>query len=174
MPWTKYLRDELFVKAGLKETFFFGEPCFHRGAIAIGRGGRTERGNSPDDWLLTWSLMGNGGMISTAGDLWRWCRALEGDALLDAAHRERLFTGQVRLPAGGAEGYGWICATAPSGETQFEVAGGDDFGFLALLTWRPKSRVCVALTSNSRPPPGSLAVVAEALHAKVAAASARK
>jgi hypothetical protein len=51
----------------------------------------------------------------------------------------------------------------PGGESEYEVAGGDDFGFLALLTWRPKSRRLVAITSNSAPGEGALPRVTAAL-----------
>jgi CubicO group peptidase (beta-lactamase class C family) len=161
--WTKYLRERLFAPAGMKDTGFFGEKLWKHERVAIGLGKKRHGDNAPDEWPLTWSTLGNGGIVSTVADLARWCRALEGDAVLDAKRRAQLFEAQVKLPEGGAEGYGWMVGRTPGGESEYEVAGGDDLGFLALLTWRPKSRTLVAITSNSAPGEGALPRVSAAL-----------
>jgi CubicO group peptidase (beta-lactamase class C family) len=162
-PWTKYLREELFVPAEMKSTSFFGETCFKQDSIALGRGKKVVKKNDPDEWLLTWSLMGNGGIISTVADLWHFCRALEGEKLLDEKRREKLFTSQMKLKDGGAEGYGWMAGRTKTGEEFFEVAGGDDLGFLAEMRWQPKARLFIAITSNSQPQPGALPRVVDGL-----------
>jgi CubicO group peptidase (beta-lactamase class C family) len=172
--WTKYVREHLFAPAGMKDTGFFGDQLWEHERVAIGFGKKTHGDNAPDAWPLTWSTLGNGGIVSTVEDLYRWCRALEGDAVLDAKRRAKLFDAQVKLPQGGAEGYGWMVGRTSAGEAEYEVAGGDDFGFLALLTWRPKSRRLVAITSNSAPGEGALPRVTAALMDALSVASRAK
>ena len=55
-----------------------------------------------------WNLRGNGGILSTARDMFRWSRALSGDAVLPPSARSKLFAPHVRQPDSGEfYGYGW-------------------------------------------------------------------
>jgi N-acyl-D-amino-acid deacylase len=151
------VRAELFAPAGMAASGFFGDETWDDAIVARGRGGKTHDENAPDRWKVTWSLAGAGGIVSSPLDLWKFCRALEGGRILDGVRREKLFRAHVPLKQGGAEGYGWMVGRSPRGTPVCEVAGGDDFGFLALLRWKPEEREFAAIASCSSPPEGSLA-----------------
>jgi Beta-lactamase len=57
-----------------------------------------------------WNLRGNGGLLSTASDIFRWHLALEGDEILDAEAKRKLFEPYVLEEPGGDTryGYGWV------------------------------------------------------------------
>lgn len=67
------VRSELLAPAGLHATGFYGEvPA----ATAIGYGAATHGANDPATWEYTWALVGNGGLVTTVGDLAAWFDAL--------------------------------------------------------------------------------------------------
>jgi CubicO group peptidase (beta-lactamase class C family) len=62
-----------------------------------------------------WNLLGNGEMLSTTEDMFRWHRALLGDAVLSAGSRRKLFT-----PYAGDYAYGWTYYSAANGNLRIE------------------------------------------------------
>lgn len=71
-----------------------------------------------------WNLRGNGGMLSTARDMFRWHRALTGDAVLSATARQKLFAPQVRVPElDGSYGYGWVVVDPGDGRVAWHDGG---------------------------------------------------
>ncbi len=56
-----------------------------------------------------WHLRGNGGILSTLGDMHQWHLALEGDAVLSQAAKEKYYAPHVREGDGAPSfyGYGW-------------------------------------------------------------------
>ncbi len=93
-----FLEKNIFRRLGMKDTAHDGRPqdlVLHRasGYVPTGLEGLE---NAP---YLDWSIKtGNGSLISTVDDLYKWDRALYTDKLLKRATRERMFT----VP------YGWF------------------------------------------------------------------
>ncbi|NUR82588.1 MAG: serine hydrolase, partial [Nonomuraea sp.] len=54
-----------------------------------------------------WNLRGNGGLLSTARDLFRWHRALAGTAVLTESAKRELFRPRVPTQDGESYAYGW-------------------------------------------------------------------
>lgn len=74
----------------------------------------------------SWNLRGNGGMLSTARDMFRWHRALVGDNVLSAAAKRKLFAPHVRVPElDGAYGYGWVIVDSDDGRVAWHDGGND-------------------------------------------------
>ena len=57
-----------------------------------------------------WNLRGNGGLLSTARDMFRWHLALQGDEVLPQEAKHQLFEPYVSEGAGADTfyGYGWV------------------------------------------------------------------
>jgi CubicO group peptidase (beta-lactamase class C family) len=91
-PFEAYLAEQVFAPAGMMETGL-ALPDFDTARVARGYAGGVDRGTVLDlprdnDGQHLWSLRGNGGMLSTLGDMHRFYRTLRGSALLrDPAHR---------------------------------------------------------------------------------------
>src|SRR5262249_37673495 len=78
-----FTRQHLFEPAGMKDTSFFGEK-YAEERMAIGYGPRKDgEVNAPPYWGKTsWLVMGSGGQVSTAEDMWRWTKAVKGGKIL--------------------------------------------------------------------------------------------
>jgi CubicO group peptidase (beta-lactamase class C family) len=95
-----------------------------------------------------WYLRGNGGMLSTARDIYRWHLALEGDEVLDDAAKQQLFEPWVREEPHGDTyyGYGWVIQDTDSDSLLWHNGGnGWSYGEITRL---PESRVMVFWITN--------------------------
>jgi CubicO group peptidase (beta-lactamase class C family) len=127
-PYEKYLREKLFVPAGLRDTGFH---VSHRAAVAHGYTPAGDWGTPLDHpWAADgpyWNLRGNGGILSTTTDLYRWHLALEDGNVLPKAESDKAVT--AFYPAGrGSEdsyGYGWYMSKSPAGGRLASHVGGN-------------------------------------------------
>lgn len=114
-----FLSDHVFRPAGMTQTGYV-LPEWKRSRVAVEYDARGRPQGRPFDhpWGIegpSWNLRGNGGMLSTARDMIRWHRALEGDAILDDASKAKLFAPHVlEEPSGDTHyGYGWVIGDEP-------------------------------------------------------------
>jgi CubicO group peptidase (beta-lactamase class C family) len=127
-PYEKYLHDRLFVPAGMLHT------GFHVPDRDLAAHGYTPGGDwgTPFDhpWAPDgpyWNLRGNGGILSTTGDLYRWHLALEDDTVLSQPEREKYITPWVSQ---GRQihtkyAYGWGIEKDPKGGLLVDHIGGN-------------------------------------------------
>ena len=127
-----FLREHLFTPAGMDRTGNYPHARrFDAGEVAVGEG-RLALGkpSTPLEWGETsWLVMGSGGMVSTTRDLHRWLTAMQGGKLLGPESLKRYWSGGI-------------------------LAGGNDRGFLCVLTEGPTDLVIVC--SNSHESDGDL------------------
>jgi CubicO group peptidase (beta-lactamase class C family) len=125
-----YLRGRLFAPAGMRHTGF----RLPAAALALLAHGYTADGDwgTPLDhpWAPDgpyWDLRGNGGILSSTGDFYRWHLALAGDRVLARPQREKYVTPYV------SEGrwahtdyaYGWSVGKSPTGKREVSHIGGN-------------------------------------------------
>ncbi|HEX5716547.1 MAG TPA: serine hydrolase domain-containing protein [Thermoanaerobaculia bacterium] len=110
-PYEEYLRENLWEPAGMART---GYRLQEKGPLARGVYREGEDWGTPLDkaWAPDgpwWNLRGNGGVLSTTGDLYNWHRALEGDGILTEEAKRKMFTPHVPEDEEGRShyGYGW-------------------------------------------------------------------
>jgi CubicO group peptidase (beta-lactamase class C family) len=127
-PYEQYLRERVWEPAGLRHTGFH-----------IPDRDRIAHGYTPDgDWGTPldhpwapdgpyWILRGNGGVLSTTSDLYRWHLALAGDTVLPQQEREKLITPYVSEGKGvqASYGYGWGIGKSPKGGREISHVGGN-------------------------------------------------
>jgi CubicO group peptidase (beta-lactamase class C family) len=126
-----YLRGRLFAPAGMRHTGF-RLPAADRALLAHGYTAEGDWGTPLDHpWAMDgpyWNLRGNGGILSTTGDFYRWHLALAGDGVLARPQREKYVTPYV------SEGrwahtdyaYGWSVGKSPTGKREVSHIGGND------------------------------------------------
>jgi CubicO group peptidase (beta-lactamase class C family) len=86
MDYRTYIREEILLPVGMRSTGFWGEPLDPIAStpnVILGC-------SSPDRWNHSWVLVGNGGMVSTTRDLYRWVRALRGSSLLNESAKKSI------------------------------------------------------------------------------------
>jgi len=152
-PFGDFLRDELFLPAGMRHTGYLPD-AHDRQLLAHGYTGDEDWGTpldhpqAPDGpW---WNLRGNGGILTTAGDLYRWHEALRGDAVLSAAERAKYEAPQV--PEGSAPypryAYGWSVSKSPTGRRELSHVGGNGV-FMSDFRRYPDDGAALVVASNS-------------------------
>ena len=117
-PYERYLRDNLFLPAGMERTGYRLAP-WDKARIAVGykdgaRWGRLTEKPWAEDGPY-WALRANGAIHTTLDDVLKWHRALQGDAVLSAAAKAKMFTKHVAEEKGGDSfyGYGWALRDEP-------------------------------------------------------------
>lgn len=94
-----------------------------------------------------WNLRGNGGMLSTPRDMFRWHVALRGDAILSEQAKKQLFHPYAPTPdEGESYGYGWLMLDTDDGPIA-EHDGGNGWS-LADFARSPRGDVMVFWVSD--------------------------
>jgi CubicO group peptidase (beta-lactamase class C family) len=144
MGYEEFLAEHLFAPAGMTQTGYV-LPRWTPGRVAVEYDPRGRPRGKPFDhpWADDgpyWNLRGNGGLLSTARDMFRWHLALERNEVLGRAAKRKLFKPHVREQPGGDSyyGYGWVI-TRPgrSGRVAWHNGGnGLSYGELTRLLGR--------------------------------------
>jgi CubicO group peptidase (beta-lactamase class C family) len=148
MTFERFLLEHVVGPAGMRSTGY-AFPVLEDDEVAVEYDPDGEPQGRPFDhpWAADgpyWNLRGNGGLLSTARDMFRWHRALEGDAVLDDRAKRKLFQAHVREEPGGASfyGYGWV---VQDGIAWHNGGNGWSYGELTRL---PERRAMVFWISN--------------------------
>lgn len=110
--YEQYLYENLWKPAGM-ETTGYSHPRFDSAQIATGYRDEEEWGKpNSKPWekgAPYWHLKANGGVLSTAGDMYKWHRALLSDKILSKAAKEKYHHPKLRdgEDAKRYYGYGW-------------------------------------------------------------------
>jgi CubicO group peptidase (beta-lactamase class C family) len=99
--YEKFLNEQLFKPAGMNFTGY-RIPNWNDRVVAHWYVGEKNNGTPLEKPYPYWNLIGNGGILSTTGDLYRWHLALKGDKILSKEAKKKIFT-----PYLNDYGYGW-------------------------------------------------------------------
>lgn len=149
-----FLRDQLLAPAGLKRTGYL-LPGVPRGELAVGYAkGGSRWGTMLDHPQAAdgpyWHLRCNGGLLSTARDMYDWTEALRTHRVLDSSAVRRMWTPYVQEGEGADShyGYGWAIFTTPRGTKLVTHNGGNGIQFADVLCYVDEG-VTVVLMSNA-------------------------
>ena len=96
-----FQREQLFLPAGMKNTGY-RLPGWKDLVVAHWYVGDRDNGTPLEKPYPYWNLLGNGGILSTTADMYRWHLALLGDKVLSDSVKRKMFT-----PVENDYGYGW-------------------------------------------------------------------
>jgi CubicO group peptidase (beta-lactamase class C family) len=149
-----FVARRLFRPAGMTHTGYV-LPDWERARVAVeyDEHGRAQGRPMDHPWAPDgpyWNLRGNGGMLSTARDMFRWHRALADETVLSAAAKRKLFAPHVRIPElDGAYGYGWV--VMGSGDDRFAWHdGGNDWSLGTLAEFRRNATLVFWVSNHAR------------------------
>lgn len=150
-PYRDFVRNEIWTRAGLKNTRFWGEPG--AGTVAAGHDGIGNVVFDPAKGSpTTWIDLGGGQVLSTLDDLRRWIHALQSDKVLPAKQRQAMFSAHTD-PIDAAKrfrlGYAWFLNETARG-TRLVLHGGDSFGTGAELVWWIDEKIVYVSSTNVR------------------------
>ena len=153
--YEEYLRTALFEPAGMLDTGYV-IPKWDTQLVAVGYDhvSGDEQGR-PNELLWDsdgpyWHLRGNGGLLSTAGDMLKWDQALRSGEILDPAATEKFYAKHVTEGPGAPTfyGYGWAIFPTPMGTPLITHNGGNGIFFADFLRFT-EDDLTVFLASNS-------------------------
>jgi CubicO group peptidase (beta-lactamase class C family) len=138
--YEEFLVGHLFAPARMAQTGYV-LPEWKTDQVAVEYDPRGRSHGRPFDhpWASDgpyWNLRGNGGLLSTARDMFRWHLALEGEEILDRQAKQKLFRPHVLEEPGGDSyyGYGWVIMRTDDGKVAWHNGGnGSSYGELTLL-----------------------------------------
>ncbi|HEX5956165.1 MAG TPA: serine hydrolase domain-containing protein [Solirubrobacterales bacterium] len=138
--YEEFLARHLFGPAGMTQTGYV-LPEWDPDQVAVEYDPRGESRGKPSQhpWADDgpyWNLRGNGGLLSTARDMFRWHLALQGDEILDQRAKEKLFEPYAREGPGADTyyGYGWVIMRSDGGTVAWHNGGnGWSYGEVARL-----------------------------------------
>jgi CubicO group peptidase (beta-lactamase class C family) len=130
LGYERFLARHLLLPAGMRHTgYVLPRWSPEQVAVEYDETGTSQGRPYDHPWAEDgphWNLRGNGGMLSTARDMFRWHRALSDDTVLSGSARRELFTPRVRIP--GVDewyAYGWAVHDTAHGEVAWHNGGND-------------------------------------------------
>lgn len=144
-----YLRNELFVPAGMTHSGFHGEDASALGSpLAVGVVEGKAAGSASTLPHPDWALKGAGGMVSTVNDLYRFHAAVQTGKILSPQGQEEYAAPHVPLDNIAAEGYGSVVAEPEAGHRVRASAGGtDEIGHVNVIAWWMDDDLVVIVSS---------------------------
>ena len=99
--YEEFLHEHLFEPAGMTFTGY-RIPNWEKKVVAHWYVGEKDNGIPLEKQYPYWNLLGNGGILSTTEDMYKWHLALKGDKILSPKAKKKIFT-----PFLNDYGYGW-------------------------------------------------------------------
>lgn len=152
-PYESYLQETFFRPAGMEKTGY-RLPAWKPEELARGYRGDEPWGTPLDHaWAPDgpwWNLRGNGGILSTTGDLYKWHQALEKGEVLSKEAQAKAYTPHMPEDEEGSShyGYGWAVDKGPGGTRRIAHNGGNGI-FAADFQRYPDDRL-VILTGSAQ------------------------
>jgi CubicO group peptidase (beta-lactamase class C family) len=121
--YTSYLHENIFKPQRMVATGFYNDN-WEKHQVANGYFNAEDQGK-PCEWPGPfWGILGNGGIMSTVEDLYRWWQALQNHKILPLAQTQNLFTRHIEEFARSYYGYGWTLQDTPFGSLITHNGGG--------------------------------------------------
>jgi CubicO group peptidase (beta-lactamase class C family) len=140
--YEQFLHDHLFEPAGMEWTGY-RVPDWTARTVAHNYTGDADNGRHLDRPYPYWNLLGNGGILSTTGDMYRWYVALKGDAVLPSDEKKKMWTPFLNDYA-----YGWDVIEMADGGKMIRHDGGSGMGNSAVMTWLVDDDVLLVVLCN--------------------------
>jgi CubicO group peptidase (beta-lactamase class C family) len=137
-PYVDFVHRALLEPAGMSSSGFYSEAVWSETDTAIGYDASKFADNDPASWPYTWALVGNGGLVTTVGDLDRFFTAVFSGRVVRQETLERL-----------REVYFGTGQMAEGGEVLYGEAGAGDFGLGGVAVLAPESNTSVIVATNT-------------------------
>ncbi|MEX2114734.1 MAG: serine hydrolase [Pirellulales bacterium] len=153
-PYESFLREQLWLPAGMQHTGY-RLPNWSADVVAHGYRDGKDWGTPLDKHWATdgpyWNLRGNGGVLSTVWDMYRWHQALAGDKVLSANIKEKMYTRRVKEGRYSKSwySYGWSLRDTPRGTRVIEHNGGNGIFFADFVRYVDDDIVIIAASNRS-------------------------
>lgn len=152
-----YLYNNLWKPAQMEMTGYT-RPAFDTNLIAVGYSGDNKVWGKPthkkwDNAAPYWNLKGNGGILSTTGDLYKWHKALMSDRIISKEAREKLYHPKLRKGENenSIYAYGWDVSKTNRNTTQVWHNGTNNIFYADFLRYIDEDVTLIMYTNKSHP-----------------------
>jgi CubicO group peptidase (beta-lactamase class C family) len=152
--YEQFMNEYLFKPAGMYHTGYM-IPAWNKESMAVGyRNGKRWGKPVEKPWGKDgpyWNLKGNGGILSTTEDLYRWHQALTGDHILSEQEKMKMYTRWVEEGEGAGTfyGYGWAIYPTPRKTTLITHNGGNGIFFADFLRYIDEKVEVIYMTNRA-------------------------
>jgi CubicO group peptidase (beta-lactamase class C family) len=149
-PFKRFLEGQIFNPAGMTYTGFYRNPSWKKENDVHGYNDRKlGKENSPLTWPeITWALLGNGGLVSSAEDLFKFHLSMKSSKVFSQKTKKKSYTGHVKIGEDAMMGYGWGIRSTEHGK-RVSHGGANDFGFRAMFIRYLEEDVVIIITTNA-------------------------
>lgn len=144
-PYEQFIRRRFLSPAGMHATGFESEG----GPMAVEYAGPSHQPVAIAPRAYTWGRRGSLGLVSTAGDLFRWFQAMHNPRVLAPAVRERMLVPRESTDWGAEQAYGWDLQPRADGRRIWRRVAGTP-GFEGELLHDPSGGWTAVILVNSR------------------------
>jgi CubicO group peptidase (beta-lactamase class C family) len=169
MTYETYLYENLWRPAGMEQTGY-RRPEFDEALVATGYDNDDREWGKPTkkQWDVDgpyWHLKGNGGVLSTTEDLYRWHHALATDRVLSEQSKEKMYHPKLRDGEDRASyyAYGWDVLRTPRNTTDYWHNGSNSIFYADFHRFIDESTTVIVLTNKSNGIEGVGPEIAKAL-----------
>ncbi len=155
IPYETFLYQNLWRPAGMEQTGY-RRPVFDEKLIATGYFGDDRIWGKPSEkpWDADgpyWHLKGNGGILSTAEDLFRWNQALATDRILSERAKEKMYRPRLRDGEDSASyyAYGWDVQRTRRNTTLIWHNGSNGIFYADFLRFVDEGTTVIVLNNKS-------------------------
>ncbi|GEM_PF-2101902 len=121
--FTSFIHQTFFEPLGMNHTGFYNDSWVNQ-HVANTYWNDVDQGN-PSEWQGPyWGVMGNGGVMSTVGDLYLWWQSIQNHTVLSREQADKLFTRHISEGSDSYYGYGWSIQDSPYGNLITHNGGG--------------------------------------------------
>jgi CubicO group peptidase (beta-lactamase class C family) len=139
--YEEFMHSNIFKPAGMEFTGY-RTPDWEKKIVAHWYVGEKDNGTPLEKSYPYWNFIGNGGILSTTMDMYRWHLALLGNEVLSNDAKEKMY-----MPALNDYGYGWDILEREMG-LLIQHDGGSSFGCSAELRRYIDARIVTMLFCN--------------------------
>lgn len=164
-PWEPFLKRNFFLpdwmrNTGIWQPLWIDSLTSHSHNAQLGYPACTDR---PRD---AWHLIGNGGMVSTVSDMYRWHLSLHSDDHFSAETKAMMFAPHVKEYENGNSyyGYGWVIQESRTGDTVIWHNGGAMPHGWSCAYYYYKNADAVIIIFSNKPMDGQMPVDAIAVN----------
>ncbi len=152
-----YLNENLWKPAEMQMTGYT-KPNYDTDSIAVGyyRDDRIWGKPTDKEWDTTapyWHLLGNGGILSTTEDLFKWHKALMTEQILSKEAKDKLYHPELRAEETEASyyAYGWDVSKTSRNTTRVWHNGGNNILYADFLRFIDEGTTLIMLSNKSHP-----------------------
>jgi CubicO group peptidase (beta-lactamase class C family) len=155
--YESYLYENLWKPAQMEQTGY-SRPVFASERIAVGYYMNDSIWGKPsemewDSIAPYWHLKGNGGILSTTEDMYKWHQALSGDKILSKETKQKLFHPKLRHDESEESyyAYGWDVSKTHRNTTQIWHSGTNHIVYADFLSFPDEGLTLIMLSNKYHP-----------------------